>query len=311
MPELPEVESVVRSLQGPLVGRQITGVECRQWNGTAAAHPAVARVLSGRVAEFLEAIPGSWIEEVSRYGKNIVFRLRRGRRGEGGRAGREGMARFSLLCHLGMTGRLTVETTPEFRSPHTHVVFSLDEPGWWLHYTDIRQFGRFRLAQSVEEILPDLGPDPLALPFREFSRRVCLRRTMVKSLLLDQRFLRGLGNIYADESLFQAGIYPKAIAARLRRDQARRLYRSIRDILRRAIRLGGSSVSNYVNAWGRPGEFQWHHQVYRRTGQPCFRCGSRIQKIIIASRSTHFCPRCQRGGRGRQPPIHLRKGVSR
>lgn len=305
MPELPEVETVVRSLQRLVAGRQITGVALRQGNGTAAAHPAVVRILSGRVAEFREAVPGAWIEEVSRYGKNIVFRLRRGRRRT---------APLSLLCHLGMTGRLTVETTPEFRTPHTHIVFSLNDPGRWLHYSDIRQFGRFRLAEAARDVLPNLanlGPDPLLLSFREFSRLLRSRRAMLKSLLLDQRFLRGLGNIYVDESLFQAGLYPKALAARLRRDQARRLYRSIRETLRQAIRLGGSSVSNYVNAWGRPGEFQWHHQVYRRTGQPCFRCGCRIQKMLIASRSTHFCPRCQRAGRGRNSPVPSRRGASR
>jgi formamidopyrimidine-DNA glycosylase len=200
-----------------------------------------------------------------------------------------------LLVHLGMTGRLVWEDTPETRSPHTHLVFALDAPGCWLHYTDIRRFGKVRVADPRGKELSKLGPDPLEISWEAFYERLRSRRAMVKSLLLDQRFLRGLGNIYADESLFRAGIHPAAIAARLNRERASRLYDGIRETLAHAIELGGSSISDYVDAQGRAGWFQLEHQVYRRTGEACLRCGSLIRRMVIASRSTHFCPRCQRG----------------
>jgi formamidopyrimidine-DNA glycosylase len=215
-----------------------------------------------------------------------------------------------------MTGRLTCEATPEPLSPHTHLILSLDQPGQWLHYTDIRRFGRWRLLDASDAAVGPLGPDPLEITFPEFARRLRARRCMLKSLLLDQRFLRGLGNIYADESLFLAGIHPAALSVRLNRQQARRLYDGIRKTLARAIAAGGSSIANYVDGLGNSGYFQHEHQVYQRTGEPCLRCGSRIRKMVIASRSTHFCPRCQRAGRPVQlssrltGPAAVRNGVA-
>ena len=288
MPELPEVETIVRGIRPLVTGRRILDAEFRTLDAAGSPPPAIRRILPDSAQEFQNALRGASIEQVRRYGKNILFELRP--------AGGERPPGF-LLIHLGMTGRLTCENTPEFRSEHTHLVLSLDEPGRWLHYTDIRQFGRLRLLRPSAEELSRLGPDPLEISFPEFFRLLRARREMVKSLLLDQRFLRGLGNIYADESLFQARIHPTALASRLTREQARRLHRGIRETLRQAIAFGGSSISNYVDAQGRPGRFQRLHRVYRRTGQPCLRCGCGIQKILVASRSTHFCPRCQRAGR--------------
>ena len=288
MPELPEVETIVRTLRPLVTGRRILDAEFRSRDANGAPSPALRRILPESADEFLDGIRSACIEGVRRYGKNLIFDLRP--------ANGAGPSR-QLLVHLGMTGRLTCESTPEFRSAHTHLVVSLDEPGRWLHYTDIRQFGRLRLVDSSADEFRDLGPDPLEISFTKFVPLLQARRAMIKSLLLDQHFLRGLGNIYADESLFRARIHPTALAARLTREQARRLHRAIRETLRQAIAAGGSSIANYVDGQGNAGYFQHEHQVYQRTGQPCVRCGCRIQKILIASRSTHFCSRCQRAGR--------------
>jgi len=294
MPELPEVENIVRSVKPLVLGRRITGVEWR-WSGSDGSGQLTApRILRNSVPEFNKALCGARIEEVSRYGKNIVFRLMRDMEGRN----MEGNAPCYLLIHLGMTGRLTCEDTPEFRSKHTHMVLSLDEPGRWLHYTDIRRFSRLRVTNHLQQELGGLGPDPLEISFEDFFQLLRSRRAMLKSLLLNQQFLRGIGNIYADEALFQAGIHPSFWASRLTRKRALGLYRGMREILELAIERGGSSIANYVDAQGRAGQFQLLHQVYRRTGQPCFRCGARIRKMLIASRSTHFCPRCQRKAGG-------------
>lgn len=303
MPELPEVETIVRSLQPWVTGRRILDAELPSFHANRAGSTILRRILrdGGPDApnDFVRAVRGAVIVGVWRYGKHLVFDLCGLCGANGGKASR------SLLIHLGMTGRLTREETPESRSPHTHLILSLDEPGpkrhmdvVSLHYTDIRRFGRWQLLDPSSDALRRLGPDPLEITFPKFAALLRSRRAMLKSLLLDQHFLRGLGNIYADESLFRARIHPAALAAGLTREQAKRLYRGIRETLRRAIAAGGSSISNYVDGLGNSGYFQHEHQVYRRTGQPCVRCGSRIRRMLIASRSTHFCPRCQRGGKG-------------
>ncbi len=278
MPELPEVETVVRTLKPRVIGRRIIGVEMRERiDGTSAR----IRVVVTPPEEFKRQLCGRRIENVERYGKNLVLRLRQ-----------EASAKpVFLMIHLGMTGRLTVEQTPEFPTRHTHLILALDDANHWIHYSDIRRFGRVR---ATDHLNSDLGPDPLEIAEEEFFQLLRSRRAMLKSVLLDQHFLRGLGNIYADESLFRAGIHPSVPAACLSRDRASRLYHGIRETLEQAIERGGSSISDYVDADGRRGSFQLLHQVYRRTGKPCLRCGSSIRKMIVASRSTHFCPTCQR-----------------
>jgi formamidopyrimidine-DNA glycosylase len=286
MPELPEVETIVRSLQPLVTGRQITGVEFRRPASRNGVRTAIQRILANPSKEFRRRVCGAFIESVERYGKNIVFQLRHAAKDSG---------RQFFLVHLGMTGRLTCKRTPQFQSKHTHLVLSLDDPAsQWLHYSDIRRFGRLRVTRQLQEELGELGPEPLEVSGEEFYRLLKPRRAMLKGLLLNQHFLRGIGNIYADESLFRAGIHPTALAARLSRKRADRLYQGIRETLFQAIERGGSSISDYVDGRGRRGSFQRLHQVYRRTGEPCRRCGSRIRKIVVSSRSTHFCPRCQR-----------------
>ena len=293
MPELPEVETVVRSLRPLLVGRTITSVEMpsigiARRNG--GSNGILRRLLVTPAREFERELCGARIEAVHRYGKHIVMPLANNGNAKTTR---------SFIVHLGMTGHLAWLETPEPQERHTHFIFALDEPGRWLHYTDPRRFGKLRIAKREVADIDGLGPDPLELTEDEFYTRLHARRAMLKSLLLDQRFLRGLGNIYADESLFRAGLNPTAIAARLNRGQAARLHQSIRETLQHAIELGGSSISSYSDVEGRRGWFQQEHQVYGRTGDPCLSCGAKIHCIVIASRSTHFCPRCQRGPRRR------------
>ena len=298
MPELPEVENVIRSLRPGLVGRRILDVELPPLGRNGRGGTILQRILTDPPEEFRNRLLGGRVEAIRRHGKNLLITICP----DGSDSGK-----LCLLVHLGMTGRLQFEGSPEPRRPHTHLIFSLDAPGRWLHYSDSRRFGKLRLTGEPAAELQQLGPDPLEISGKEFYARLHRRRAMLKSLLLDQRFLRGLGNIYADESLFRAGIHPAALGARLSHEQALRLYRAIRSTLRDAIELGGSSISSYVNAAGRPGRFQQVHQVYQRTGERCFRCGSPIRRCVIASRSTHYCPGCQRGGR-RRMITYMRSG---
>jgi len=194
-----------------------------------------------------------------------------------------------LLVHLGMTGRLLLGGEP---GKHTHAILSLDRGV--LLYDDSRQFGCIQFCAEIPERVSRLGPDALEIGWEEFSAALRRRKTRMKALLLNQSFVRGLGNIYADESLFRAGIHPLAIAARLRPERARRLYDAMRAVLSEAIAAGGSSISDYVDAQGRKGFFQVEHRVYQRTGEPCVACGSPIRRLLVAQRSSHFCPKCQK-----------------
>jgi formamidopyrimidine-DNA glycosylase len=210
---------------------------------------------------------------MERRGKHILIHLNRG----------------LLHVHLGMTGKLLWNGDP---TPYTRAVIELSKG--ILVYDDVRQFGRVEFYPDIPKNIAALGPEPLDIAFEEFEKRLRARGLRVKALLLDQRFLAGIGNIYADEALFAAGIHPETPANRLSRKRARRLYDSIRSVLELAISLRGSSISDYVDGSGARGEFQTLHQVYGRTGLPCTRCKRPIRRIVIAQRGTHFCPACQR-----------------
>jgi formamidopyrimidine-DNA glycosylase len=268
MPELPEVETIVRGLEPRLLHRRIERVAVTQ-----------PRVLAGDVTR----AAGYTVAAIRRRGKHILIELRKGKQ------------LAHLAVHLGMTGQLVLNGKP---GRHTHGLFELDG-GLTLLYNDTRQFGRIEFAGRAPARIERLGPDPFDLREDEFAKRFLSRRSMAKSLLLDQSFLSGLGNIYADEVLFRARIHPRAPADRLGPARAARLYRAILEVLSEAIRHGGSSVSNYVASDGLPGAFQLHHRVYRRGGQPCLACGATIRRILVASRGTYFCPRCQKGQRPR------------
>jgi formamidopyrimidine-DNA glycosylase len=284
MPELPEVETVVRGLRAALPGRRI--LEVRLGKTDFIEDPAALE----------EQLPGKQIRAVRRYGKFLLLEL------ESASAG-EPVRELALLIHLGMTGQL-VTCPPSARvAPHTHVFFALDD-GKELRYTDIRRFGRMQLLAdgAREEALGSLGLEPLEMTKEQFAAAMHARRARIKALLLDQHVLRGIGNIYADESLWRARIHPMRTGAMLKRDELHRLYRAVRDVLTEAIRLRGSSVSDYVDSEGRRGEFQLRHRVYQREGKKCFRCGATIRRAIVAGRSSHFCPKCQRAPRKRRPP---------
>jgi len=263
VPELPEVETVVRSIL-PLVGRRIVNAEFR-----------AARILRGGDPERMAArLAGRRIRAIRRYGKFILVSLSGG---------------GYLLLHLGMTGRLLLRASP---GKHTHAIFTLDRGV--LQFDDSRQFGSIEVHEDFPSRVARLGPEPLEISAEDFAAALHRRRTRVKALLLDQTFVRGVGNIYADEALFRAGIHPLANTGRLRRDRVLRLHRALGEVLSEAIAAGGSSVSDYVDAGGRQGFFQFSHRVYQRTGEPCLTCGAPIRRLLVAQRSSHFCPRCQR-----------------
>jgi formamidopyrimidine-DNA glycosylase len=287
MPELPEVETVVRGLRSSLPGRSI--VDVRFGKTDFVEDPA----------GIAERLPGTQVAGVARLGKFISIELKPGANGTGA------SPQFSLLVHLGMTGQLRVVGAGVPSPPHTHCHISLDD-GRELRYTDIRRFGRMRLLpnSSMEDLKRQLGKEPLEVSFEEFCKYIGSRSARIKALLLDQKVLRGIGNIYADESLFLARLHPARIGQRLTKKQLLALHRAIRRVLADAIRYRGSSISDYVDSEGNRGEFHLRHQVYQREGEPCFRCRARIRRIIVAGRSSHFCPRCQ-------PPPRSHKGSSK
>jgi formamidopyrimidine-DNA glycosylase len=280
MPELPEVETVVRGLHLSLPGRRVIEV---RFGKTDFVEDSKA---------IAESLPGMRISDVTRLGKFICIGI------EAGAAQVAPLSKLYLIIHLGMTGQLTVIRSSESVAPHTHGFFVLDD-GRELRYTDIRRFGRMLVIPESElaDFTGHLGKEPLEISAEEFCRCVGSRRARIKALLLDQRVLRGIGNIYADESLFRARLHPARIAENLTKKQLLALHRTVQQVLKEAILSRGSSISNYVDSEGRRGKFQLRHRVYQRDGKPCFRCGAIIRRVIVAGRSSHFCPRCQRAPR--------------
>ncbi len=269
MPELPEVETIVRDLRQQLPGKRIERVELTE-----------RRVLRTSPQRLALALEGATVNAVERYGKNILIRVTHGRP-------------LFWWIHLGMTGRLTCEPAARRRRRHTHAVFVLD-CGDELRYTDMRQFGRMAVSGKWPSGLRDLGPDPLEISERDFVAALRARHARVKALLLDQRFLRGVGNIYADESLFRAGIHPAALGSRISAARAAALHRALQRVLHEAIHGRGSSVRDYVDGRGEAGRFQFEHRVYGRAGEPCLKCGIPLSRATVAGRGTTFCRRCQR-----------------
>lgn len=285
MPELPEVETVARSVDERVRGQRILDVWFSSHAQPFKTPPQeIARGLAGRV--FLS---------VHRSGKHIVCEL-----GPSPPAGSRPSGspvptpEAQWIVHLGMTGRLLVADPATPVPAHTHARVTLSS-GRELRFVDPRRFGRLAykdLRQGAAFLPP--GLEPLTVAPENFAALFRKRKTPIKAALLNQCLLAGVGNIYADESLFRAGIRPRRMAGRLSRADLERLRLALRQVLHHAIRLGGSSVSDYVNAAGEPGFFQMEHCVYQRTGLPCRRCATPIRRIAIAGRSTHYCPHCQR-----------------
>jgi formamidopyrimidine-DNA glycosylase len=262
VPELPEVETVVRTLAPKLTGRRIID-----------ARFSSRHVVRQKFSALRNRVRDQLVKSVARHGKFIVLTLDEG----------------VLAIHLGMTGKLLLDAEP---GPYARAIFELDRG--LLVYDDIRHFGRIEWSAQLPERAAALGPDALNISSEDFRQLLKTRRSRVKPLLLNQRFLRGMGNIYTDEALFEARIHPRAIAASLSKERAGRLHRAMVDILSTAIRLKGSSISDYVDADGQRGSFQQQHQVYGRAGEPCLICGTPIRRIVVGQRGTHYCPKCQR-----------------
>ena len=223
-------------------------------------------------------ILGRTIAHLHRRGKKIVLELDNACR---------------LYIHLGMTGRLTIDRFDTPVPPHTHLIMQI--AGVELRFVDPRRFGGVFWLGTDRRPDAGLGPEPLKITAKQLARRLSKTRRSIKTTLLDQKMLAGLGNIYADESLFSAGIDPRTAADKLSAPQIARLNRSIKSVLNQAIRHKGSTLRDYRDADGRPGGFQKIHRVYDRGGKPCTKCGSPITRIVLGGRSTHFCPNCQRG----------------
>jgi formamidopyrimidine-DNA glycosylase len=271
MPELPEVETVARGLRASLVGRTIVGVGVRWARSVVPPDPAA----------FVRRLTGQTVADVGRRGKWVVIALAGG---------------GTLLIHLRMSGRLVVGAGEPSDDRHLRVLFSLDD-GRRLRFFDQRKFGRLVLTSDPQQVLGDLGPEPLGddLTAARLGEMLARRRGRIKPLLLNQRFLAGLGNIYADEALWRAGIHPLRQADTLVSAEVRRLHRGIRAVLRAAIEGGGTTLpdAGYQRVDGRSGEFAGQLSVYGRAGQPCPRCGTDVERIKVSQRGTHLCSRCQ------------------
>ena len=281
MPELPEVETVARGLQREIAGRSILSVAVGKSDFI--DDPALLE----------KELPGRKIRAVERYGKFLLLRLANREKAEAPEP------ESALLVHLGMTGLLMPRPGREPPAKHTHVVMQLDD-GRELRYIDARRFGRmaYLSGEALQTELRRFGVDPLETRLEEFTQSIHRRRARIKALLLDQHVLRGVGNIYADESLWKAKIHPAHLGARLKPAQLAKLYRALQEILRKAIVLRGSSISDFLDAEGVPGDYQRHHRVYDREGKGCVRCKTPIRRVVVAGRSSYFCPQCQKAPKG-------------
>jgi formamidopyrimidine-DNA glycosylase len=291
MPELPEVETIARGLNSRVAGDVIESV----WLGSK------PEPLKSSAREIVAALESKRIAGVRRVGKHIVFDLE-----NGGRAGtakktkvrsKPALARTPAptsstaqwIVHLGMTGRMLVCLPEEEIAKHTHAIAKLAS-GRELRFVDPRRFGRL----SVSNGFAAPGSEPLDVELAQFVKLFRGRKTPIKSALLNQNLLSGVGNIYADESLFRARVRPRRRATSLTQDDLGRLYQAIQAVLKEAIALGGSSISDYVDSDGEEGFFQLQHRVYGREGEPCLVCKTSVKRVVIAGRSAHYCPKCQK-----------------
>jgi formamidopyrimidine-DNA glycosylase len=298
MPELPEVETIARGLAKRVTGDVIESV----WLGKK------TDLLRSPVSEIAEVLDHTRIAAVRRMGKHIVFDLERddhvGRTrlsaksrsrkppvAEADKRVPSTLSKAQWIVHLGMTGRLQVCEPQTEVLKHTHAILHLTS-GRELRFVDPRRFGRLSVAKAAD--FAAAGIEPLEIEIESFSNLFHGRKTPIKSALLNQKLLRGVGNIYADESLFRAGIRPRRRATTITRVQLGKLFVAVREVLKEAIALGGSSISDYVDADGEEGFFQLQHRVYGREAEPCLVCKTPIKRVVIAGRSSHYCPKCQK-----------------
>jgi len=282
VPELPEVETIVRGLDRRVAGDTVESV----WIGSR------KQPLKSPASVIAATLEGKRILRVRRAGKHIVFDLegrakpKKSRRTEGPTA--------QWIVHLGMTGRMVVCEPAAEVEKHTHLIAKIGS-GRELRFIDPRMFGKLSVhLRSESGGFDPGGVEPLEVTEEQFVKLFRGRKTPIKSALLNQKLLRGVGNIYADESLFRAGIRPRRRAVTITREQLGKLHRAVQEVLREAIALGGSSISDYVDADGEEGFFQLQHRVYGREGEPCLVCGRPIRRLVLAGRSSHYCPKCQK-----------------
>jgi len=266
MPELPEVETVVRSLRKPLVGRKIVGVDV-SW----------ARMIqTSNLKKFKRELISSKITGIERRGKFLIFNLE------------NDSPKGILIIHLRMSGALEVFPQTRKNQKHDRVVFYLDNKKK-LCFNDVRKFGRVYLVGELAEATKSLGPEPLSLEFAEFWKMLCAKNGTIKPLLLNQSFIAGIGNIYADECLWRAKLHPLTKASKIKREKAKMLYDAIRKTLKLAIESSGTDIGDNVVEFG-----NYAPQVYQRDGQACRRCKNIIKRTVVGQRGTHYCPSCQR-----------------
>ena len=281
MPELPEIETIARGLHKRVAGDIIQSV----WLGEK------PQPFKSPPDEIVRVLEHSRIKKVRRVGKHIVFDF------EKISVKRRGRAEYGQwIVHLGMTGRMQVTSSDVEITRHTHAIVKLAS-GREVRFVDPRRFGRLAVARTAADGLDGFaapGDEPLESQAERFVELFRGRKTPIKSALLNQKLLSGVGNIYADESLFRARIRPRRRAASLTNEQLRKLHSAVQEVLREAIALGGSSISDYVDADGEEGFFQLQHRVYGREGEPCLVCQTPVKRVVIAGRSSHYCPHCQK-----------------
>jgi len=290
VPELPEVETIARGLHTRVAGDSVESV----WIGS---RKQPLKSPAGLIAATLE---GKRIVRVHRAGKHIVFDLesevppKKGTRTVRGQTRQAASLRQSAqwIVHFGMTGRMVVSEPAAEIAKHTHLIAKLAS-GRELRFIDPRMFGKLSVHLQPGGFDPG-GVEPLEVSEERFVALFRGRKTPIKSALLNQKLLRGVGNIYADESLFRAGIRPSRRASATTREQLGKLHRAVGEVLREAIALGGSSISDYVDANGDEGFFQLQHRVYGREGELCLVCRTAIRRVVLAGRSSHYCPKCQK-----------------
>ena len=281
MPELPEVETVVRTLRPVLLNRRLARIELTRTD-----------IVTPAGCDLSERLRGRTVTDITRRGKRIILTL-------------DDENRFYV--HLGMTGRLTVESSNAPVEKHTHFIANLSDRGRQLRFRDPRRFGGiwWMGRDSCDE---RMGPEPLSLRSAQLSKRLARTTRAIKNVLLDQTVIAGVGNIYADEALFAARIHPLRRANELAQDEIRRLNRAMKLTLRRAVRHRGSTLRDYVDAEGVGGAFQNLHRVYDRAGEPCRSCRHPVERIVLGGRSTHFCPKCQPPSSSPPAPARHRHG---
>lgn len=288
MPELPEVETVLRGLKRRALGRKIVSVVVQ-----------TPSVIAGPAEEFMHDVEGRRFTSLRRKGKALAAELRAA----------NGAPPTHIIIRLGMTGQVTIVPQDSPLAVHTHVRFLFDDRGEEMRFRDPRRFGGIRSCspEELELIFGRMGPDAREMTFKQFETARRGRTVAIKGWLLNQQMMAGLGNIYADEALFEAHIHPRTPTGRISTARSRELLRAIHKVLNRAVKLQGTSFRDYIDIEGAPGNYGIRLRVYQRAGAPCGRCGTTLRRIIVCGRSSHFCPKCQPRPRRAAAPGRPRK----